>query len=670
MMHLPPIKAFDKSSLTPVITPLAVTSFALVVLINAWLYEDAYITFRVVDNFINGYGLTWNINERVQAYTHPLWMFLLAGVYFFTHEIFYSSMLLSVAVSVSAILVFVFGLATSPQIAWLGIAIFTMSKAFVDYSTSGLENPLAHLMLILFLFVYQKHEFNLKSLFFLALFAALSAFNRMDTLLLFLPALLYALFKVRTWKGLLVVGLGFLPFILWECFSLLYYGFLFPNTAYAKLYTGVSDLALIEAGLHYLLNSLTLDPVTLPIIIAGITMPFITKRWADLPIAIGVILYLIYLVKIGGDYISGRFLTVPLVSAVVLLLNSPTLSRRTIRLKPVIHSPVWALLLAVVCLAGLVSPYSPLLRVDYGPDYDREQLIDRWGIEDQRARYFPYASLLKAVQHPDQEWPQHEWVTDGKEARLAGPAAYFKGPIGFFGFFAGPEVHIVDKYALADPLLARLPPAIELDLYWRVGHFKRRLPDGYLETAQTGQNRITEKNVAAYYDKLALVTRGPLFDSQRWAEIWRLNTNQYAHLLADYPPMFQVSLPSAHQADDEGIGWDTQNNLTRYAGIQIDLDRLYHTEHLEITLVDITDEPIKNRQGDYQFVFCQGDLELEDIIFSVSEQIPEEGSLYTMEIPSQVSAAGFDRIQIFPVRGENIHNTINAITHLRVREGS
>jgi arabinofuranosyltransferase len=49
--------------------------------LRAWLCDDAYITFRTVDNFIHGYGLTWNVAERVQAYTHPLWMLLLSGVY-------------------------------------------------------------------------------------------------------------------------------------------------------------------------------------------------------------------------------------------------------------------------------------------------------------------------------------------------------------------------------------------------------------------------------------------------------------------------------------------------------------------------------------------------------------------------------------------------------------
>ena len=37
---------------------LLTTLFVVVVLRNAWIHDDAYITYRTVDNFINGFGLT------------------------------------------------------------------------------------------------------------------------------------------------------------------------------------------------------------------------------------------------------------------------------------------------------------------------------------------------------------------------------------------------------------------------------------------------------------------------------------------------------------------------------------------------------------------------------------------------------------------------------------
>ena len=37
--------------------------YILVLLQNAWLCDDAFITFRTIDNFVHGYGLTWNVAE-------------------------------------------------------------------------------------------------------------------------------------------------------------------------------------------------------------------------------------------------------------------------------------------------------------------------------------------------------------------------------------------------------------------------------------------------------------------------------------------------------------------------------------------------------------------------------------------------------------------------------
>ena len=54
----------------------ALVWFLHLVVMRAWVAEDAYITFRVIENAFSGYGLRWNIHERVQVYTHPLWMLL------------------------------------------------------------------------------------------------------------------------------------------------------------------------------------------------------------------------------------------------------------------------------------------------------------------------------------------------------------------------------------------------------------------------------------------------------------------------------------------------------------------------------------------------------------------------------------------------------------------
>jgi len=269
--------------------------FFFVIVKDAWLSDDSYITFRVVDNFVHGYGLTWNTDERVQAFTNPLWMFCLSLVSFFTHEIYYSSLLLSLTLSFTAIVIFSFSLAKSPLVAGLGIMTLAASKSFVDFSTSGLENPLTYLLIVLFMLVFYSFQHNKHYVFWLALIAGLSTLNRMDTLLLFLPALIFVLYEMPEWKSVSSLLLGFLPFLCWEVFSLWYYGFLFPNTAYAKLDTGIDSGLLLHQGIGYFVSSSSFDPILFPIIYASVLSILQPRGSKSLPFIIGMGLYLLYM---------------------------------------------------------------------------------------------------------------------------------------------------------------------------------------------------------------------------------------------------------------------------------------------------------------------------------------------------------------------------------------
>src|SRR4051812_2074855 len=102
---------------------LALVLFALVVLWNAWLAEDAYICLRTVDNCVHGLGLTWNPVERVQSFTCPLWTLLLTAVYAVTHEAFLTTIFVSVVASVSAAAVIAFGIARDTRQALLALAV-------------------------------------------------------------------------------------------------------------------------------------------------------------------------------------------------------------------------------------------------------------------------------------------------------------------------------------------------------------------------------------------------------------------------------------------------------------------------------------------------------------------------------------------------------------------
>ena len=119
--------------------------FFVVLIRTAWLSDDSLISLRTVLNVTHGFGLTFNIAERVQTFTHPLWLLLLTIAYASSAT---STTRRSRSRSSTSLAVFwlvVRGAASVAQM-WLAAGLLLFSRAFVDYSTSGLENPLSNLL--------------------------------------------------------------------------------------------------------------------------------------------------------------------------------------------------------------------------------------------------------------------------------------------------------------------------------------------------------------------------------------------------------------------------------------------------------------------------------------------------------------------------------------------
>jgi len=514
--------------------------YLIIVFITAWLSDDAYITFRSVDNFVNDYGLTWNVGERVQAYTHPLWVFLISGFYVFTKEFYFTSISISIGISLLVFFLLLKKTSISPFNSIIAALILVFSKAFIDYSTSGLENPLTHLLIVLFFIIYFSTAEGKKKLFLLSFLSSLAGLNRLDSLVILLPALAFVYFKEKNkLKNSLIMLAGFLPLLVWEMFSLFYYGFLFPNTAYAKLNTGISKIELLQQGLFYLLDSLYLDPLTFFAMIAGILIALLKRKGELTPIAIGAGLYIIYIINIGGDFMSGRFLTAPLICAVIILSRTE------------IKSIKLAIVSAVIIIGlGLLSPRPNMLSTPHyslGPKiihafrFGPAVIGMNNGITDERFWYYENTGLLNNLSQ--QKIKRHPWVIHALAIKEAKNNLLVKSSVGLFGFYAGRNVRIVDQYALTEPLLARIPSTEywlighdkpKNEKFWRIGHFPRKIPEGYLETLKTGENKIAHQSLAKYYEKLSIIIKGDLWDLNRLKEIWNFNVGKYDYLIDEY----------------------------------------------------------------------------------------------------------------------------------------
>ena len=506
--------------------------FAFFVLLNAWVSEDAYISLRVLDNFFNGYGLRWNIDERVQVYTHPLWLLLHIPLNALINNLFLANVILSLCATVGAVLV---TLASVRKPLIITLACFFLplmsSKAFRDYSSSGLENPLSYLLFATFGYILLKKYDHPKFWLYCSLTVALSLLNRLDMILFYTPTLAWLAwnrFADIRWRQ---IFLGALPLLAWFAFALFYYGFLFPNTKYAKLNTGLAAFHYIRHGLIYAKYTLITDTATGLVILSSlvfIILPLFpslvraTGRNSELAlcIALGIAWNVLYVIYIGGDYMVGRFWSYPAFAAIWLIyvFTPENITRKAIYA-----------FIALLLIVGTPLPSSAKLRL-YCPQactMNPHPMIDaKWmfGGNQLVPKLSPFTINTDA---------HHKFVGWATPLTKKAPGHIEKAHfIGMLGYYAGPGTKLIDELALADPLLARLP--VKRDDGFFIGHFLRPVPAGYIDAIKTGSTEKMDPSLALYYEKLRLITSGDLFDPERLKSIIEFNLGMYDDWKQDY----------------------------------------------------------------------------------------------------------------------------------------
>jgi arabinofuranosyltransferase len=623
---------------------LLLALFATLLVRSAWLCDDAYITFRVVDNFWNGYGLRWNVIDRVQAYTHPLWLMLATVYYGVTRDAYYTTLLVQGVLSLAAAWLLCFRIALTPAHALLSLWGLILSKAFVDYSTGGLENPLSHLLLALFVAEYLPRAHP--SLTRLALLAGLLGLDRLDHLVLVLPALAAAALGSPPRRALRALAIGFAPLMAWTAFAWLYYGFPFPNTAYAKLNTGVPASELMAQGAYYLFNSLSIDPLTPVILLLALGLPLGLRQARALPLSLGLLLYLAYVVRIGGDFMAGRFLAAPFLLAACVLARAPL---------PLPPLPLGVAFVTMGAVA-LSSPAPTLTTSAYffSDRWERRTLIDERGITDERAIYYRYTGLLTARR--GEPMPNHHRAAQGRSLRARGESFFRHGQLGMLGFYAGPGVHILDENALTDAFLARLPTVPG----WRIGHFYRAIPPGYEVSLRKGVNRLADDELRQLYRRLVVLTRGPLLSSERLQALWDLNfgpgrTLGRAYFAANSRAK-RVELLQVGDVKEDGHDWTEGTHRFGPFGIEVALGAVRHPLALELSLDG----------NDTHKLQC---LKLGTMLGEV--QVPprivtEGGGLTLRQVAFDKALAGWgcDTLKVLPVGGDGAYS----LGHVRIVE--
>ena len=297
-----------------------------------------------------------------------------------------------------------------------------------------------------------------------------------------------------------------------------------PNTALAKVNIDYPTAILRRNAWAYFHRSAQFDPLALPLIVlalvTGLLQGLRRSNGLLLALALGLVLQLAYIFQVGGDYMLGRFLSVPLLLAVVMLLLSAPFATAT-PARPWVR---WLMLGgAVLLLCAMPQNYRSSWNF-YSPEAIRlRDDEERRFFNDERQLYYRGLGLLRVLfAYYGNFGPDVSRYTNlGQEPAGKYGLSCF---IGMYGWGMPLERQIIDPLALSEPFLARLPARDDA----RIGHYERALPPGFIDSRLDGVNQLKEPHLAALYEDVWLVTRSPeLFSGARLAAIWRLNTGHY-----------------------------------------------------------------------------------------------------------------------------------------------
>lgn len=290
-----------------------------------YITDDAFISFRYLDNFFNGQGLVFNSGERVWGFTNFLWIVMLAPwVGMGMDPLIVSRILGIICNSASIFMVMTFYAKTMPELkkwSWFSGFCLAFSGAFVLQSLSGLETSFFTLLILLTVRLYaiflQKQE--LKRLFWIGLTAAAAAMTRPEGFFVFGLLLVHLLSEHRTfgsvpWSFISRLLLVFVPITgVYTFLGYLYYGSLWPNSINAKV--GLSGEQFLR-GAHYFKVFALNNPIF--ILFLALSLVFIKKAGTVHRLIVeAAVFFVIFNTAVGGDWMLGYRLF-----HVVILLTS------------------------------------------------------------------------------------------------------------------------------------------------------------------------------------------------------------------------------------------------------------------------------------------------------------------------------------------------------------
>jgi arabinofuranosyltransferase len=399
---------------------LVAATLLLVALTHTWqfrhhLTDDAFISFRYLENLLAGNGLVYNPGERVWGYTNFLWMAALAPLIVAGADPVACARALGLASSFLVFVLVLLGPRTGPSETrgWnpAGAALLATSGPYLLQAWSGLETSLFSLLLLITLRLHGlARERRGWMGIWAGLAAALATLTRPEGIFLFGLLLVDAILERRSSAARLPqrlggLLLGFAPLVLvYEAAMASYYGAFYPNSIDAKVALSREQ---ILRGAHYAVVFVRHYPVCFLI-------PFAAAwRWRaagpdERMLLRATLLFVLFPVAVGGDWMLGYRLFHPLIVLCASLVPFVLAGISERLASPRLRSAALAALIAFFCLLSFAGSFrDPHVAVARRPtlvltavrigEWMRDNLPKGAVLATNTAGSIPYSSRLPVI---------------------------------------------------------------------------------------------------------------------------------------------------------------------------------------------------------------------------------------------------------------------------------
>jgi arabinofuranosyltransferase len=442
---------------------------------HRWMNEDAFINFRIVDHIFAGHGPVFNAGERIEASTSSLWILVLVigrALFGAFVRMEWIALFAGLAAAVGA---FVIGGHTARLqqrdadgiVIPVGLLLVSAVAVVWDFSTSGLEMGLVWLWLACswwaLMIAARSEQIGPRRRIACCAVLGLAPLVRPELTLMMLCMLVAWFVLARPRRVVLDLVAVFAVPVAYEIFRMGYYASLVPNTALAK----------DAGGLHLSQGWTYLDDFVSPyrlwltavLIVATIAYSHLTRPDRRIAIATAsllaaVLLDVVYIVTIGGDYMHGRlllpaFFALGLPASLVIRPGSRADRRNTTILGGIAAAAAAWALVSVVWFrppppaAGRGLGPAPIADWRTASGATMDPIDVALGLNGTQAA----AAYERGVRG-------YFKITDKLPRRSRDPDALVLtlGSIGVPAYDAGKHVFVIDIGGLAEPLAARTTP--------------------------------------------------------------------------------------------------------------------------------------------------------------------------------------------------------------------